>query len=84
MVSLEWINCLSGAVTSREAMKASSEFCEDIPIPKPPSLAGSAINFLSVSFGGGRPVRLGMKSDLKMLPSAFKMVTDRRDGAGEV
>ena len=65
-MSWEWISCLSGAVTSKEAMKASSEFCEGISIPKPRSLAGSAISFLSMSFGGERPVRLGIKSDFKM------------------
>ena len=34
---------------------------EESAIPKPPSLAGSAIKFLSLFLGGGRPMRLGVR-----------------------
>ena len=32
-------------------------------MPRPPSLAGKASSFLSVSLGGGCPVTRGMKTD---------------------
>ena len=70
--SPEWISCLSGAVTAREALKALSEVVEGMSIPRPPSLAGNASSLLSKSFRGGCPVRFGMNSDLRMSSSPFR------------
>jgi hypothetical protein len=61
-----------GAVTLREALNSCSELKEGSMIPKPPSLAGSVINFLSMLFRGGHPVRVGRKSHLIISSSACR------------
>ena len=71
-------------MTRREALKASSEFNEWSEIPKPPSLAGSANSFLSTSFGGGRPVKLGMNSVLRMSFKHLQVRTNERGCTAEV
>ncbi len=44
---------IRGVVILMEALNSSSEREEASGIPNPPSLAGSASNFLIESFGGG-------------------------------
>ena len=46
-----------------EALNSPSEWWEGSIIPRPPSLAGSAIRFLTMSFGGDRPVIDGINSE---------------------
>ena len=59
-------------MTDMEATKLSSEVEESMLTPSPPSLVGSANSRLSTSLGGGRPVRLGMKTVVRMSSSTFR------------
>ena len=59
-------------MTDMEATKLSSEVEESMLTSSPPSLAGSANSRLSTSLGGGRPVRLGMKTVVRMSSSTFR------------
>ena len=50
-------------MTLVDALNSLSEQREGSKIPNPPSLAGNASRFRTESFGGGRPVMDGIKSE---------------------
>ena len=63
------ISTRRGAVTSKEALKSSQEFLDGRFILMPPSLAGSARRFISISLGAGRAVRFGTSCCLTITSS---------------
>ena len=58
-------------MTLEEALNSSSERREGSVIPNPPSLAANAISFLTVLFGGERPVMDGIKLERMVSSNAY-------------